>query len=165
MCRAYLEAEHLARRALDLQPDYLLGLMMLGMSLTSTSREAEAIPVVERAVALSRASLFVGMLGTVYGIAGRTDDLTQLEHELEERCSRREYVTPASFVLFGVGRGDGALIRCALEDCVADHMPFTSLRIVGGPFLDTWRTDVTIDELLQRLGDGVPPPEATKTRP
>jgi Tfp pilus assembly protein PilF len=154
---AYPDAEHLSRRALDLQPDYIFGLGMLAGGLTFSGRVAEAIPIAERRAALSRAPLFLGWLGTVYGLAGRTDDLTRLEDELEERRSRGEYITPLSRVTFAMGRRDGALIRRALEDCLADNTPFSSLRATGGPLLDAWRTDGAIDELLLRLGDGVRP--------
>jgi|SRR6516165_2440150 hypothetical protein len=98
----------------------------------------------------------------MYGLAGRTDDLTRLEHELEERRSRGEYITPVSPVAFAMGRSDRGLIRQALEDCLADNTPFASLRS-GGPSLDSWRTDSAIDELLLRLGDGVRPPSPMNT--
>ena len=163
LARAYPEAERLARRALDLQPDYLFALVRLAAVLTSGGRPAEAIPVAERTVGLSRAPNFLGLLGAVYGLAGRRDDLTHLEHELEERRSRGEYITPVSRVAFAMGRGDGAMIRRALEDCLADHTPFVSLRIICGPSLDAWRTDVGLDELLLRLGDGVRPSNPMNT--
>ena len=162
MRAAYPDAEHLVRRALDLQPDYLLGLVVLAVVLSLSDRVAGAIPVAERLVALSRAPTFVGLLGLVYGLAGRTDDLTRLEHELEERRSRGEYITPVSRVHFAMGRGDRGLIRRALEDCLADNTTFASLRI-SGPLLDAWRTDAAIDELLLRLGDGVRPPSPMNT--
>jgi serine/threonine protein kinase/tetratricopeptide (TPR) repeat protein len=160
---AFPEAEQLARRALDLQPDYLLGLIRLALVLTFSGRASEAIPVAERVVALSRAPTFVGMLGAVYGRAGRINDLTRLEHELDERRSRGEYVTPMSLVSFAMGRGDKGLIQGALEDCLTDRMPFVSVRL-GFPLLDEWRADGAIDELLLRLGDGVRPPNTVKIR-
>ena len=96
----------------------------------------------------------------VYALVGRTDDLTRLEHELEERRSRGEYITPVSRVAFAMGRGDGAMIRRALEDCLVDNTPFASVRT---PSLDAWRTDDAINELLLRLGDGVRPPSPMNT--
>jgi Tfp pilus assembly protein PilF len=160
---AHPEAERLARRALDLQPDYVLGLGALAQVLTISGRVAEAIPVAERLVALSRAPMFVGSLAMMYGLAGRTPDLTHLEHELEERRSRGEYIAPFSQVQFALGRADGALIRHALEECFTDPTPFGPLRALVGPFLDAWRTDVAIDDLLLRLGDGVRPPSPMKS--
>jgi serine/threonine protein kinase/tetratricopeptide (TPR) repeat protein len=156
MTGAYPEAERLARRALDLQPDYLPGLYALAGSLICCDRAVAAIPVADRAAALSRAPVFVGMLGLVYGRGGRADGLTQLEHELDERRERGEYITPWSLVSFAIGRGDGAMVRATLERCLADHTPFIGLRTLG-PLLDEWRTDRAIDELLLRLGDGVRP--------
>ena len=157
---AYPEAEHLLRRVLDLQGDYALGLLVLGFVLTASGRVAEAIPVVERLVALSRAPNNLGLLGGLYGLVGRRDELTPLEHELEERRSRGEYITPVSRVAFAMGRGDGAMIRRALEDCLADNTPFASVRVSS---LDAWRTDDAINELLLRLGDGVRPPTRMNT--
>jgi hypothetical protein len=156
--RGYPEAERLARRALDLQMDYLLALWGLGLILTCSGRVAEAIAVTERAVALSRAPKWVGVLAGAYGLAGRTADLGHLEHELEERRNRGEYVTPVSHVQFAMARRDGGMIRRALEDCLGDNSSFASLRIWCGPSLDAWRTDGAIDALLLRLGDGVRPP-------
>jgi len=160
---AYPEAERLARQALDLQPDYVLGLGALAEVLTCSGRVGEAIPVAERLVALSRTPMFVSALAMVYGLAGRTADLTHLEHELEERRSRGEYIAPFSQVHFAIGRADGALIRQALEECLTDLTPFGPLRALVGPLLDTWRTDSAIDELLLRLGDGVRPPSRMNT--
>jgi tetratricopeptide (TPR) repeat protein len=160
---AYPEAEYLARRVLDLQPDYLFGLAVLAGVLAGSGRVAEAIPIAERAVSLSRAPNFLGLLGFMYSLAGRTDDLTRLEHEVEERHSRGEYITPVSRVALAMARNDSALIRPALEDCLADNAPFASLRGIGGRFLDAWRTDSAIDELLLRLGDGVRPPSRMNT--
>jgi serine/threonine-protein kinase len=156
--RAYPEGERLARRALDLQADYLLALYALEIILTASDRAVEAIPIAERAVALSRAPIFVGLLGAAYGLAGRTADMTQLERELEERRSRGEYIPPLALVNLAIGRADGRMVKDALERCVDDSTPFMPLRATCGPLLDEWRTDVAIDELLQRLGDGVRPP-------
>jgi serine/threonine-protein kinase len=157
MGRAYREAERLARRALDLQADFLLGQASLGLVLAATGRLAEAIPVLERLVTLSRMPSWVGMLGMTYGLVGRVEDLAVLERELDERRKRPEYITPLSLVQFAVGRGDSARIQQALESCLTDNVSFGTLRGYAGPFLDQWRTDVAVDELLQRLGDGVRP--------
>ena len=100
----------------------------------------------------------------VYALVGRTDDLTRLEHELEERRSRGEYIAPSSLVAFAIGREDGAMVRAALERCLADNTPFVHLRAAYGALLDEWRTDAAIEGLLQRLGDGVRPPGTMKMR-
>jgi tetratricopeptide (TPR) repeat protein len=164
MDRAYPAAERLARRALDLQPDYVFALRALAAILAESGRVAEAIPLAERVVALSRAPFFVDLLGMVYGRAGKMDDLTRLERELEERRSRGEYVLPSSRVAIAIGRDDATLLRRGLEECLADHTPFVHLRLTFGPILDAFRTDVGIDELLQRLGDGVRPPSTMRMR-
>ena len=37
-------------------------------------RNEEAVETLEKVVAASRAPLFIGLLGTAYGLAGRRDD-------------------------------------------------------------------------------------------
>jgi tetratricopeptide (TPR) repeat protein len=156
LCRAYRDAERLARQALELQPDYYFGLHVLAVVLSFADRAAEAIPFAERLVALSsRLPIYLGLLGAVYGAAGRTADLVRLEHELEERRRLGEYITPVIRFQFAYGRRDRGLITRALEDCLADNTPFASLWSVRRS-LDAWRTeDPAIDELLLRLGDDV----------
>jgi serine/threonine protein kinase/tetratricopeptide (TPR) repeat protein len=161
---AYSELEPIAHRVLDLQPDYIYGLMLLAMTLTEVDRAAEAIPFAERLVAVSRAPFYIGMLGRVYARAGRMDDVVRLERELEERRSRGEYVTPSALVYLAIGLRDGARLRRGLEECLADHVPFMHLRAANGPSLDAWRTDVAIDKLLEQIGDGVRPPGSVMVR-
>jgi serine/threonine-protein kinase len=57
------EAERAAQQALELQPDYLLALWTRGLALCGLGRHEEAIQTLERAVTLSRAPIFVGLLG------------------------------------------------------------------------------------------------------
>jgi tetratricopeptide (TPR) repeat protein len=68
------ESERATQRALELQPDHLLALWPRGLALSALGRHEEAITMLERAVTLSRAPIFVGLLGCVYARAGRLDD-------------------------------------------------------------------------------------------
>jgi serine/threonine-protein kinase len=148
------QAESGARRALELQPDYLLGLWVLGLALCGLDRHQEAIATLERAAALSRAPIFVGMLGFGYARAGRVEAATLLLRELEDRRSRGEYVMPVAQLTVSTGLGDIGAIRSALNACITDATPAQPLRTVCGPFLDGFRTDREIDRLLDQLYDG-----------
>src|SRR5205814_2213306 len=80
----YEEALRGAQDALELQPDYLVGLWALGLALCGLERNQESIEPLERAVTLSRAPIFVGILVLGYARAGRVDDALRLLQELEE---------------------------------------------------------------------------------
>jgi tetratricopeptide (TPR) repeat protein len=151
------EAQAAAQRALELQPDYLLGLWVLGMALCGRDRADDAVVNLERVIAFSRAPIFVGMLGFAYAHAGRSEDAGRLLLELDERRSRGEYVIPLAQLAIFLGRGDVVAIRGALEACIADTTPVQPVRTVLGPFLDQFRHDRDIDRMLERYYDGARP--------
>jgi len=51
---------------------------MLGLSLTSLGRHREAVETLEEVVAVSRAPIFIGLLGLAYHLAGRAEDANRL---------------------------------------------------------------------------------------
>jgi tetratricopeptide (TPR) repeat protein len=110
------EAERVAQKALELQPDYLFGLWVRGMTLCGLGRNEEAIESLDRAATLSRAPVFVGLLGLGYGRAGRAEDAKRLLCELEDRGTRGEYVPAFAPLAINVGLGDvPAIHRLHLE--------------------------------------------------
>jgi TolB-like protein/Tfp pilus assembly protein PilF len=146
--------EQAARRVLELQPDALPGLWTLGLSLTGLGRHRESVAVLERAVVLSRAPMYVGLLGLALARAGRAEEARQFLDELADRSSRGEYVIPSAPLSIYVGLGDHAGMRRALEACIADGAPYAGLRAWSGPFLDEYRDDSDIARLHDKLRDG-----------
>jgi TolB-like protein len=149
------EAERVAHHALELQPGYLLGLWAHGMALCGLGRNAEAIDAFERVVTMSRAPLFVGLLGLAYARAGRLDDTARLLHELEDRSTRGEYVPRRALLHIYVGQGDMPAIRGALSDALTEGLPPLVFRTTSSPFLEEYRSDREIDRLLSQLYGGV----------
>jgi serine/threonine protein kinase/tetratricopeptide (TPR) repeat protein len=146
------EAERAARQALELQSDYLFALWNLGVALSSLDHHEEAIKTLERAAALSRAPMFVGLLGLAYARAGRRDDAKRLLQELEDRGSRGEYIPAFTRLTILIGLGDVPAIRQALTVAVAEQTPPLSLRANGGgQLLEEFRTDPEIDRMLLEL--------------
>jgi serine/threonine protein kinase/Flp pilus assembly protein TadD len=144
-------AESAAQQALELQPAYLLGLWARGLALCGLGRNKEAVEELERAAALSRAPMFVGILGLGYARAGRLDDADRLLRELEDRASRGEYVPAFASLTIYVGQGDLPAIRLALSKVLAEATPPLTLRGVSGPFLEVFRSDPEIHRLLFEL--------------
>lgn len=76
------------RLTLELDPDYAVALLWRGWSLQELGRTAEALPLLERAVALTnRSTLFVASLAHTRAMAGDSAAAKALLHELEDRAS------------------------------------------------------------------------------
>lgn len=148
-----------ATRALDLQPESLGARWPQTVALLMAGRHEEAIAAGEQVVARTRAPVYIGVLGMVYGLAGRLADARRLAHELDERQGRGEYIVPVARLSLSLGLGDRAGIRAALAACVDGGAAPFSVVSTGRWLLDTYRGDPEIDGLLDRLHDGARPHE------
>jgi tetratricopeptide (TPR) repeat protein len=145
------EAEQATHRALELQPDYLLGLWTRGFALFALNRNKEGVASLERATVLSRAPNFVGVLGLGYARSGRTEDARRLLGELEERSLGGEYVPAFAPLAINVGLGDVPAIRRWLAASLAESTPPLSIGATSGVFLDEFRSDPEIGRLFDQL--------------
>ncbi|HEY8550886.1 MAG TPA: tetratricopeptide repeat protein, partial [Vicinamibacterales bacterium] len=146
-----------ASRALALQPDALgprwpqtVGLLMAG-------RNDEALAAGEQVIARTRAPIYIGVLGMVYGRLGRMADARALVTELREREGRGEYIVPAAWLSLALGLEDLPRVREALAGCVDGAVAPFSVVSTSRWLLDPLRTDAEIDALLDRLLDGAKP--------
>jgi serine/threonine-protein kinase len=153
-------AETAARRALELQPDFLMGIWLAAIALDDQQRLEEAEAMLSRTLAMSRAPLFVAMLAKIYARQGRLDDCARIEAELEERRARGEYIPRASDVIVATGRADIAALRRALTACIEEETTWLTVRMGPGPGLETFRRDPEVDRLLDTIYDGARPPLA-----
>lgn len=146
----HVEAEAAAERALELQTDYLLGLWVRGLALCGLNSTDEGIPLLERAVTLSRAPIFVGVLGRGYALAGRRDDATRLLNELEERAARGEYIPRFALLAIYAGLRDLPAVRRELAAAFDEGTPPFSLQVTGSVFSDDFEGDLEIARLLSQ---------------
>ncbi len=142
------KAESYARKSLDLQPNYLFGLWMLGLSLSSLGRYEEAVETLEQVVTISRAPIFIGLLGSAYNAASRAQDGNRLARELEERRSRGEYISSMSFLNIFVGGGDLPAVRRALSESIGEPCPAFTMRLTSLHSVAAIRTDPEINRML-----------------
>ena len=149
MPRQFENAENYARKALNLQPNYLFGLWMLGLSHSSLGRYQEATETLEQVV--SRAPIYIGLLGMAYQLAGRTDDANRLSRELEERRGRGEFVPALSFLSIHAGTGDVAAVRRALAESIVEDCPIFTMSLTSFFIVKTMRHDPEIDRMLVAL--------------
>jgi eukaryotic-like serine/threonine-protein kinase len=151
-----VEAEAMAQRALDLQTDYLLGLWVRGLALCGLDRCDEGIALLERAVTLSRAPIFIGVLGRGYALAGRRDAAKRLLNELEDRASRGEYVPRFAPLAIHVGLHDLAAVRRELTAAFDEGTTPFSIQVTSAAFLNDFDGDPEIARLLRQWDVGGP---------
>src|SRR3954463_590643 len=146
-------AERAARRALELQPDFLMGVWLLAIALDDQDRLDEAEEMLARTIALSRAPVFVSMLGKIYARQGREDDRAHIETELADRRARGEYIPHACDVILATGRADVPGLHRALQGCIDEETTWLTVRMGPGPSLETFRRDPEVDRLLDTIYD------------
>jgi len=143
----FQQAEQIARNALEMQPDYIFALWVRALALSALGRHGEAIASMERALILSRAPVFVGVLGLIYARAGRRDDAMRLLQEIEDRGSRGEYIPSFSKLTIEVGLGDLLGMRAALAEVIGAASSPIPIRVIFGSHLEAFRTDPEIRRL------------------
>jgi len=149
--------ERYAGRALELQPESLGPRWPQTVALLFSGRIDEAIAAAEQVVARARAPIYVGVLGMVYGYAGRLPDAKRLLQELDERQGRGEYIVPAARLSVHLGLRDPAGVRASLAACVDGGAAPFSVIATSRALIDAYRGDPEIGALLDRLHDGAGP--------
>ncbi len=123
----------------------------LGFALIANGQPDEAIPVLERALALSdRNPAVIGVLVRAYAHAGRRADALRLLDELKRR-QQKGYVPTAAFVNAYLGLGDNEQAFAWLERAYKEHSTIL-MYIRVHPFFDPLRGDPRLADLVRRVG-------------
>jgi TolB-like protein/tetratricopeptide (TPR) repeat protein len=123
----------------------------LGFALIANGQPDEAIPVLEKALALSdRNPAVIGVLVRAYAHAGRRADALRLLDELKRR-QRKGYVPTAAFVNAYLGLGDNEQAFAWLERAYKEHSTIL-MYIKVHPFFDPLRGDPRLADLVRRVG-------------
>ena len=149
--RRHDEAVRCAERALELQPEYALGLWILGLACCGTGDFTRAIDTLTTLVALTaRAVMFTGTLGLACGLAGRHEEARELLRELQQRRAH-QHVGAAAELFIQVGLRDRDGICSSFDACLAEGVTGFSLEALTNPFLDELATDPRIAGYMRRL--------------
>jgi eukaryotic-like serine/threonine-protein kinase len=159
----FVGVERHSTRALELQPESLGAYWPLTVGLITAGRFDEANTIAERVVARSRAPIYLGVLGMLYGCSGRLAEARSLLQELDERQARGEYIVPVSRLSIHVGLKDVAGMRSSLAACVDGAVAPLSIAATTRVLLDGYRSDPEIARLLDRVNDGARPIAGTAT--
>ena len=123
----------------------------LGFALIANGQADEAIPVLEKALALSgRNPAVIGVLIMAYAHAGRRAEALRLLDELKRR-QQTGYVPAAAFVNAYLGLGDNEQAFAWLERAYKEQSPILQYIRVH-PFFDPLRGDPRFADLVRRVG-------------
>jgi TolB-like protein/Tfp pilus assembly protein PilF len=149
--RHYGQAIRELRAALAVRPDDFGALMDLGFVLIANNQPEDAIPVLERAVALSKRSPgALGILIRAYAHAGRRSDALRLLVELKRR--RNTSYAPAGALVnayLGVDENEEAFVW--LEQAYKEQSNMLQFVKVH-PYFDPIRNDPRFQDLVRRVG-------------
>jgi len=149
--RRYDEAIRELRTLLAVLPDQPAALWFLGFALIANGQPEEAIPVLEKSVAVSNRSAGpIGVLVRAYAHAGRRTDALRLLGELKQR-EQTGYIPTAAFVNAYLGLGDHDQAFAWLERAYQEHSDILKFLKVH-PFFDPLRGDPRFADLVRRVG-------------
>lgn len=139
-----------AKKTLVLDPNDVLGNLLLGIAYGQSGDINRSIDTLEKARKLSSMWAVVGGLGDAYGRAGRRTDALRLVRELEQLSTKR-YVPPTPFILIAIGLQDydGAFryIDRSIQTRTSYVIMFQSL-----PLFDAVRSDDRYKRAMATVG-------------
>jgi tetratricopeptide (TPR) repeat protein len=149
--RRYDQAIHELRGALAGRPDDIGTLTDLGFVLIANNQAADAIPVLEKAVSISKRSPGpLGVLTRAYAHAGRRGDALRVLAELKNR-KKAGYVPAGAFVNAYLGLGERDEAFAWLEQAYKEQSNMLQFVKVH-PFFDPIRSDPRFADLVRRVG-------------
>lgn len=147
----YEDAIRESRSALALQPDDAGTLVGLGFALVANNQAADAVPVLEKAIALSNGSpAATGVLVRAYNHAGRRVDALRLLADLKRRSSAG-YIPAAAFVNAYLGLGEYDKAFTSLEQAYREQSNILQF-LKTHPYFDPIRGDPRFADLVRRVG-------------
>src|SRR5262245_24055063 len=149
LARRYDEAVTECEKSLEVDPNFILGIHVMGMCRALQSQLQEAIQIGERTVSMSgRAPFYVGVLGHYYARSGAVDKVNAISEELERVASTR-YVPPHSFAYIYAGAND---LDRAFEWQAKAYEDGASPFYYFSPLIDNMQADPRHSAELKRIG-------------
>jgi TolB-like protein/Tfp pilus assembly protein PilF len=153
--RHYDQGVRELREELAAKPDDFGTQMDLGFLLIANNQAEEAVPVLEKAVALSnRSPAALGILIRAYAHAGRRADALRMLEELKQRRDAGGVpgaVPAGAFVNAYLGLGDNEQAFVWLEQAYAEQSNMLQYVKVH-PYFDPIRKDPRFADLVRRVG-------------
>jgi TolB-like protein/DNA-binding winged helix-turn-helix (wHTH) protein/tetratricopeptide (TPR) repeat protein len=151
LARRYDEATRELHGVLTVHPDEAYTRWVLGIVLISKGEPNEAIPILEKTVALmNRSPGSLELLAAAYGHAGRRTEALRLIYELERR-RQTGYVPAGAFIFPYLGLHDYDRAFVWFERAYQEQSNILQFLKVH-PFFDPVRDDPRYTDLVHRVG-------------
>ncbi len=153
----YEEALREAGRALELQPNYTLGLWAKMLAACHSGQWSVSIETGERLVAVTRrASVYLGLLGMAYAKSGQPEKALAMKDELMLRREAGEYVGPIAFLGIHYALGDLQGARADLEAYLEEFGNGWGIVVMLGCYIDDIAADPLCAEMLRKMDLALP---------
>jgi serine/threonine-protein kinase len=138
------------RQTIELDPNYMLGHLNLGLVLAATGAYDEAVSTFQRARELAPSFPdSLALLGYVYGRIGKIAEARNVARLLRE-WPEGQYVSPYSRATVLVGLGEKQQAIAEFEQAFADRSWLMAMLKVD-PVFDSLRGDPRFEGLLRRM--------------
>jgi eukaryotic-like serine/threonine-protein kinase len=148
--RQYDDAVEQARKAIELEPDYFLAHMWLGLSYVQMGRLSEAVAETQKGAQLSDSPLARAVMGYAFAVAGRRSEARKIADELAAKRGQN-YLCPFEIGTIHISLGEKDEAFRWLErayDERSDCIPGLKF----DPRLDPIRSDPRYQDLVRRVG-------------
>ena len=148
----YDRMHELARKLIELEPNFFGGHQLLGLEFWSRGKLDQAISEYRTAVELGSSAMALGALGSLYALVGEREKAQQFLDQLLELSAKR-YVHPCSIALVYAGMGESDRSFEYLDQARDQHevvLPFY-LRYTRWLFPEL-SSDPRYADLLRRIG-------------
>jgi len=148
--REYARADEYFRQPIAMAPAFYDSYNQQGWNLVCQARTADAVPVFEKAAALSPDFTQTQMdLGTIYALTGRRAEALRILDHLKD-LSTHQYVDPVAFWSIYNALGEKDLAFKWFEKGYADKSGYMiSLKL---PLYDSWRSDPRFQAIYKKVG-------------
>jgi serine/threonine protein kinase/tetratricopeptide (TPR) repeat protein len=151
LSRRYEEAIQQAQKTLELDPNFGIAQLWLGLSHLQIGNFKDAIAALRSAhQILGGAPIVLGALGQTYAMAGLRSKALEAVNQLAEQA-REQYVTPVATAVVFLGLGELDRAFESLEESLRDRSWWLAWLKVD-PLFDAARSDPRLHPLLSRVG-------------
>jgi serine/threonine-protein kinase len=144
------EALRTLGETLDLNPNFMVGHLLLGWANVNKGVLDAATEHLDRAVELSGGKFGMGHLGHAYAVSGREAEARTMLGRLEE-VSRQRYISPLEFAFVHAGLGETNRAVEYLESACRDRTG-DLIRLKLQPWPDALRSDPRFADIARRIG-------------
>lgn len=150
VAREYDRSVEQAKKTLELDPNFAVGLESLALVYVAQRRYADAVAELEKLGPSSALAIrYAGDLGYGYAMSGQRAEALRILAELEGR-SKREYVSPSARALIHMGLGDKDQAFAWLDRAYAER-DWRLRELKAFPHFDSLRSDPRFARLLKQM--------------